>query len=121
MRIAAIAAAIMLAALVVGAVALMKGPESSPETYTTEAYVMAVGERTINICESERPIDRNAVKVYDIDGNPVNLGMLTPPFQAVLTMGYRGDQPVIKEIRVQIQYRVDEEGSVVEERRADAL
>jgi hypothetical protein len=120
MRIAIIAAIVMLVAIV-GAVALMRGPEDSPETYTTEAYVMAVGERSINICEREEPINPATIKVFDIDGNPVDLGALIPPFQAVLTMGYQGDQPVVKELRVQIQYRINEEGRVEEERRADVM
>lgn len=117
MKIAIIAAIIMLLAMA-GAVALMRGPGDNPETYTTEAYVMAVGEGSINICEREEPINRATLKVFDIDGNPVALGMLTPPFQAVLTMGYHGDQPVIKELRVQVQYRINDEGRVEEERRA---
>lgn len=120
MKIAIIAALVMLLAIV-GAVALMRGPEPDPETYTTEAYVMAVGERSITICESEHPIEPGVVKVYDIDGNPVDYGSLTPPFQAVLTMGSREDVPIIREIRVQVQYRVTDDGRIVEERRADAF
>jgi hypothetical protein len=81
---------------------------------------MAVGENSITICEQERPLNRNLVKAYDIDGNHVDLRSLPVPFQAVMTMGYVKDEPVIKEIRVQIQYRI-EEGSVVEERRSDVL
>lgn len=120
MKIIIIAAIVMLVAIV-GAVALMRGPEDNPEIYTTEAYVMAVGQNSINICEEEHPINRATLKVYDIDGNPVDLGALTPPFQAILTMGYQGDQPVIKEIRVQIQYRINDQGRVEEERRADVM
>ncbi len=121
MRVAIVAIAIMFLAIA-GAVALMRGPDNNDsEGYTTEAYIMAVGPNSINICEQDYPVNRALLKVYDIDGNPVDLESLTPPLEALLTMGQRGDETVIKEIRVLTQYRVNDEGRVEVERRRNEI
>ena len=117
MRTIIIALVVMFLAIV-GAVALMRGPdEMNSETFTTEAYVMGVGENSIIICEREEPINPLILKVFDIDGNPVSLQNLTPPFLALLTKDYQS--AVIREMRVLVQYRINDEGQVVVDRRAE--